>query len=122
MYRCSEKLITCKEHCCFDHSDFPAHSVFTSDVSSGSLGTSIFGNSRSAAINTQSRLPSRLYFLFLWLKKEKKETKKVNEKSKQSENLKMKAHGGKFNANSNNELMVSYSCWTVVHKSSECSQ
>ena len=21
MYRCSEKLITCKEHCCFDHSD-----------------------------------------------------------------------------------------------------
>ena len=24
MYQCSKKLVTCKEHCCFDHSDFPA--------------------------------------------------------------------------------------------------
>ena len=32
MYQCSKKLATCKEHCCFDHSDFPAHSMFTSDV------------------------------------------------------------------------------------------
>ena len=32
MYQCSKKLVTCKEHCCFDHSDFPAHSMFTSDV------------------------------------------------------------------------------------------
>ena len=30
MYQCSEKLGTCKEHCCFDHSDFPAHLMFTS--------------------------------------------------------------------------------------------
>ena len=35
MHQCSKKLATSKEHCCFDHSDFPAHSVFTSDVSSG---------------------------------------------------------------------------------------
>ena len=32
MYQCSKKLVTCKEHCCFDHSDFPAHSMFTFDV------------------------------------------------------------------------------------------
>ena len=32
-----------------------------------SLGTSIFGNSSSAASNTRSRLPSRLSFRFLWL-------------------------------------------------------
>ena len=43
MYQCSKKLVTCKEHCCFDHSDFPAHSMFTSDVCRGSLGTSILG-------------------------------------------------------------------------------
>ena len=67
MYQCSKKLVTCKEHCCFDHSDFPAHSMFTSDVCWGSLGTSIFGNSSSAASNTRSRLPSRLSFRFLWL-------------------------------------------------------
>ena len=67
MYQCSKKLVTCKEHCCFDHSDFPAHSMFTSDVCWGSLGTSIFGNSSSAARNTRSRLPSRLSFHFLWL-------------------------------------------------------
>ena len=35
MHQCSKKLATSKEHCCFDHSDFPAHSMFTSDVSSG---------------------------------------------------------------------------------------
>ena len=67
MYQCSEKLGTCKEHCCFDHSDFPAHSMFTSDVCWGGLGTSIFGNSSSAASNTRSRLPFRLSFRFLWL-------------------------------------------------------
>ena len=32
MYQCSKKLVTHKEHCCFDHSDFPAHSIFTFDV------------------------------------------------------------------------------------------
>ena len=67
MYQCSKKLFTCKERCCFDYSDFPAHSMFTSDVCWGSLGTSIFGNSSSAASNTRSRLPSRLSFRFLWL-------------------------------------------------------
>ena len=67
MYQCSKKLATCKEHCCFDHSDFPTHSMFTSDVCWDSLGTSIFRNSSSAAGNTRSRLPSRLSFLFLWL-------------------------------------------------------
>ena len=41
--QCSKRLVTCKEHCCFDHSDFPAHSMFTSDVCWGTLGTSIFG-------------------------------------------------------------------------------
>ena len=66
MYQCSKKLGTYKEHCCFDHSDFPAHLMFTSDVCWGSLGTSIFGNSSSAASNTRSRLPSRLSFRFLW--------------------------------------------------------
>ena len=63
MYQCSKKLVTCKEHCCFDHSDFPAHSMFTFDVCWGSFGASIFGN----ASNTRSRLPSRLSFRFLWL-------------------------------------------------------
>ena len=42
MYQCSKKLVTGKEHCHFDHSDFPAHSMFTFDVCWGSLGTSIF--------------------------------------------------------------------------------
>ena len=36
--------------------DFSAHSVFTFDVFWSSLGTSIFGNSSSAANNAQSRL------------------------------------------------------------------
>ena len=27
MYRCSKKLIKYKEYSCFDHSDFPTHSV-----------------------------------------------------------------------------------------------
>ena len=67
MYQCSKKLVKYKEYSCFDHSDFPAHSMFTSDVCWGSLGTSIFGNSSSAANNTWSRLPSRLFFRFLWL-------------------------------------------------------
>ena len=52
---------------CFDHSDFPAHSMFTFDVCWDSLGTSIFGNSSSATNNIRSRLPSRLSFRFLWL-------------------------------------------------------
>ena len=52
---------------CVDHSDFPAHSVFTSDVCWGSLDASIFGNSISIANNTQSRLPSRLSLRFLRL-------------------------------------------------------
>ena len=67
MYQCSKKLVKYKEYSCFDHSDFPAHSVFASDVCWGSLGTSIFGNSSSAANITRSRLPSRLSFHFLWL-------------------------------------------------------
>ena len=67
MYQCSKKLVKYKEYSCFDHSDFPAHSMFTFDVCWGNLGTSIFGNSSSAASNTGSRLPSRLYFHFLWL-------------------------------------------------------
>ena len=67
IYQCSKKLVTYKEYCCFDHSDFPAHSMFTFDVCWGSLGTSIFGNSSSASSNTRSRLPSRLSFRFLWL-------------------------------------------------------
>ena len=60
MYQCSKKLVKYKEYSCFDHSDFPAHSMFTFDVCWGSLGTSIFRNSSSAANNTRSRLPSRL--------------------------------------------------------------
>ena len=46
--------------------NIPVDSVFTFDKFGGSLGTSIFGNSSSAAINTRSRLPSRLSFRFLW--------------------------------------------------------
>ena len=64
MYRCSKKLITYKEYSCFD---FPVHSVFIFDVCWGSLGTRVFGNSRSAGNNTRSSLPSRLSFRFLWL-------------------------------------------------------
>ena len=51
MYQCSKKLVTCKKYSCFDHSDFPVHSMFTCDVCWGSLGTSIFGNLSSAANN-----------------------------------------------------------------------
>ena len=39
MYQCSNKLVTYKEYSCFDHSDFPGHSMFTSDVCWDSLGT-----------------------------------------------------------------------------------
>ena len=53
-----------QEYSCFD---FPAHSMFPSDVFWGSLGTSIFGNSSSAENNTQSRLRSILSFRFSWL-------------------------------------------------------
>ena len=67
MCQLSKKLITYKQYCCFYLSDFPTHSMFTFDVCRGSLGTSIFGNSSSAASNTWFRLPSRLSFRFLWL-------------------------------------------------------
>ena len=60
MYQGSKKVVTIKEYCCFDHSDFLAHSLFAFDVCCGSLDTSIFGNSSSAASNTRSRLTSRL--------------------------------------------------------------
>ena len=50
MYQCPKKLVKHKECSCFDHSQFPAHSMFISDVCWSSLGTSIFGNSSSAAI------------------------------------------------------------------------
>ena len=43
-----------KEYKCFD---FLAYSMFTLDGFRGSLGTSIFGRSVSAAKNTRSRLP-----------------------------------------------------------------
>ena len=67
MYQCSKKLVKYKVCSCFDHFDFPVHSLFTSDVCWDSLGTSIFGNSGSVASNTRSRLSSRLSFCFLWL-------------------------------------------------------
>ena len=67
MYQSSKRLITYKEYSCFEYSDFPADSMFTSDVYWDSLGTSILGNSSSAGSNTRSRLPSRLSFRFLWL-------------------------------------------------------
>ena len=67
MYQYSKKLVTYKKYSCFDHFDFPAHSVFRFDLCWGSLGTSIFRNSSSAANNTRSRLPFRLSFRFLWL-------------------------------------------------------
>ena len=61
VYQCSKKLAKYKEYSCFDHSDFPAHSGFTFDACWGSLGTSIFENSSSAANNTYSRhLPDYL--------------------------------------------------------------
>ena len=28
MHKCSKKLVTYKEYSCFDHSDFPTHSMF----------------------------------------------------------------------------------------------
>ena len=52
MYQCFKTLIKYKEYSCFDHSDFPTHSVFTFYVCCGSLGTSIFGSSGSVANNT----------------------------------------------------------------------
>ena len=61
-----------KEYSCYDHSDFPAHSMFTSDVCWDNLGTSIFGNSSSVANNARSRLltdyPS-IYYDYDWSKK-----------------------------------------------------
>ena len=60
MYQDSKKVVAIKEYCCFDHSDFLAHLLFAFDVCWGSLDTSIFRNSSSAASNTRSRLPSRL--------------------------------------------------------------
>ena len=39
MYQSSKKLVTHKEHCCFDHSDFPARSIFTFDVCWGSVSS-----------------------------------------------------------------------------------
>ena len=53
-----------KECSCFD---FPANSTFIFDIFGGSLGTSIFENSSSAANDTQFTLPSRLSFRFLRL-------------------------------------------------------
>ena len=67
MYQCSKKLVKYKEYNCFDLSDFPPHWLFTVDVLWGSLSTSIFENSSSAASNTRSRLPFRLSFRFSWL-------------------------------------------------------
>ena len=32
MYQCSKKLVTYKECCCFEHSDFPAHSLMYAEV------------------------------------------------------------------------------------------
>ena len=73
MYQCSQKLVTYREDSYFDHYDFRARSMFTFDVCWGSLVTIIFGNSSLAANNTWSRLPSRLFFRFLWLWLEKKD-------------------------------------------------
>ena len=67
MYQCDKKLVKYKEYSCFNHSHFLAHSVFIFDVYWSSLCNSIFGNSSSAANNTQSRLPFTLSFQFLWL-------------------------------------------------------
>ena len=67
MYQCLKKLVKCKEYSYFNHSAFPAYSVFTSDVCWGSLGNTIFWNSSSAANNVRSRLASTLSFRFLWL-------------------------------------------------------
>ena len=46
---------------------FPHIQYLHFDVFRGSLGNSILGNSSSAVNNTRSRLPSRLFFRFLWL-------------------------------------------------------
>ena len=62
MYQCSKKLVKYKEYRCFDHSDFPVYSLCTFDACWGGLGTSIFGNSSSAANNTRSRPSSRRSF------------------------------------------------------------
>ena len=74
MYQCSKKLVKYKEYSFFDHSNLPERSMFTFDVSWGSLGTSIFGNLSSAANNTGSRLSFRLSFRFLWLWLEQRTT------------------------------------------------
>ena len=63
IYQGSKKLVT-KNNSCFD---FPVHSIFTFDVFWVSLSPIIIGNSSSAANNTRTRLPSRLFFRFLWL-------------------------------------------------------
>ena len=60
-HQCSKRIITRKNIVFFGS---PAHSLFTFDVYWGGLGTSIFGNSSSAANNTRSRLASRLSFGF----------------------------------------------------------
>ena len=67
MYQCCKKLVPYKEYTCFDHSGFPAYSMFRFDVCWGSLGTSVLENSSSAANHTWSVLTSRLSFRFLWL-------------------------------------------------------
>ena len=41
--QCPKNLVKYKEYSCFDHSDFPVHSVFTFDVCCGSLGTIYLG-------------------------------------------------------------------------------
>ena len=64
IYQGSKKLVISNSYSCFD---FSVPSMFTFDVCWGSLGTSIFGNSSSAANNTGTRVPSRLSFRFLWL-------------------------------------------------------
>ena len=60
------KLVIYKEYSCFDHSDFPAHSLFTFDVCWGSLSTCIFGNSSSVANNIRSNTRSNTQSLDYW--------------------------------------------------------
>ena len=70
MYQCSKKLVTYKECSCFD---FPAYLMFTFDVWIWFITFDVAwvlvssGNSSSTANNTQSRLPTRPFFRFLWL-------------------------------------------------------
>ena len=64
VYQYSNKLVKYKEFSCFGHSGFPAHLMFIVDVCCDSLGTSIFGDSSSAASNTRSRLPSKFLSVF----------------------------------------------------------